>query len=168
MFKNSRFVFFSLATQPNSNQSLTQWRPECRNRRRNSRLCRWNTFCIGSLCGCFKGFIDLRRFQSVKVKFNKKWRDIYNYLFLQRNLDLVESKMSLNCGGSLLGARYKVFDTRLAMGKRHLVPWSIFRFPPGALRVWPWEEAWVRETVREVMKAVQVKYFDQHNSFNSN
>ena len=59
-FRNSRFVFFSLATQPNSNQSLTQWRPECRNRRRNSRLCRWNTFCIGSLCGCFiKGFMDL-------------------------------------------------------------------------------------------------------------
>ena len=25
---------------------------------------------------------------------------------MQRSLDLVESKMSLNCGGSLLGARY--------------------------------------------------------------
>ena len=55
-----QIFFLSLAMQPNFNQSLTQWRPECKNRRRNSRLCRWNTFCIGSLCGCFiKGFMDL-------------------------------------------------------------------------------------------------------------
>ena len=31
---------------------------------------------------------------------------------MQRSLDLVESKMSLNCGGSLLGARY---DTGLEL-----------------------------------------------------
>ena len=31
---------------------------------------------------------------------------------VQRSLDLVESKMSLNCGGSLLGARY---DTGLEL-----------------------------------------------------
>ena len=34
----------------------------------------------------------------------------------QRSLDLVESKMSLNCGGSLLGARY---DTGLELVLLH-------------------------------------------------
>ena len=107
VFKNCRFVFFSLATQPNSNQSLTQWRPEYRNRRRNSRLCRWNHFFAFYLRKFFVWVFQrvYRPARSVKVKF-KKWKDIYNYLYLQRNLDLVESKMSLNCGGSLLGARY--------------------------------------------------------------